>query len=190
MTSLNRLAHQALALALLAAVLLAGYVFIVDPLAARYTNARDQIAEQRILLGRLSLAADQQGLTRTLGQRDEASASEPVFLSGGSDAVKVASLQSLLAGVAEAEGVTLKSTRAAEPREREAIRFVGVEAHVTATVEQLQRMLLTLEAQRPHIFVESLHIAPLAASRPDTGADEAGLDVRLAIHGAAERTKG
>ena len=190
MSSLNRFASRALAFAMLGAVLMAGYVFIVDPLAARYTNARDQIAEQRILLGRLSHAAGQDGAASTLGQRRDASAAEPVFLSGGSDAVKVAGLQSLLARVAEAEGVTLKSTRADEPREREAIRFVGVEAQVTATVEQLQRMLLALEAQRPHIFVESLHITPLAALRPDAGANDAGLDVRLTIHGAAERTKG
>ena len=187
---LRQVLSKALALGLLAGAAFLVFTLVVEPLVGRFTSAQERIAEQRALLGRLNTAASQEPATTTTGKPAPSGADGAVFLPGASDAIRVAELQSALSRIAEAEGVQLKSTRSLPPRERETVRMLGVEARLSASIEQVQKILYKLETQRPHLFIEALQITPLAAFVPSSASTNTALDVRIDVLGAAERPKG
>ena len=57
MHQLQQIASKILALALLGGVCLVAYALVIEPLTSRYFDVREQIAQQRQLLGRLTAAA-------------------------------------------------------------------------------------------------------------------------------------
>ena len=190
MRLLRQVFSKVFALVLLAGAALLVFTLVIEPLIERYTGAQERIAEQRALLGRLNAAASQASGAKTSEKQPHPAALGVVFLPGTSDAIRVAELQSALSRIAEAEGVQLKSTRSLPPREREAVRMLGVEARLSASIEQLQKILYKLETQRPLLFIEGLQITPLAALTGSKEPANATLEVRIDVLGAAERPKG
>ncbi len=190
MTLLRRVLSKFAALALLAGVVFFGYAAVISPLVVRVTDTRDRIVEQRMLLGRLASATAQEGGAMALETQAKSALNDGAFLPGASDAIRIAELQSLLSRVAEAEGVQLKSTRALQPREHESIRLLGVEAQLSASIEQLQRILFKLETGRPQLFVESLQVTPQAAFSLSGAPESGSLEIHLAVAGAVGQKKG
>jgi general secretion pathway protein M len=187
--NLREIASKLLALSLLGFVTAAGYYILVEPFVGQLLSSREQIQEQRQLLARLSTTAQQQSADRDNRPASQA-AYDALVLVGSSDAIRVATLQSLIGRIAVAEGVDVASTKAMPPREIEGLRLLGVELQLSATIEQLQRILFKLETGQPYLFVDGLRITspPLIA-----GAEREAqtiLSVRLALLGIAASGKG
>ncbi len=141
---------------------------------------KEQIHDQRVLLGRLH---------HVIAKRDSGSGnidvssqvSEQMLLPGATDPVRAAHLFDLASRAARRQGVRTKSTNTLASYTTNGLRFVSVQVAMTATLPQIQNMLVELERQKPYIFVAALDISEtnVAGAKPDL------LDLKLNIVGAA-----
>jgi hypothetical protein len=166
-------------------LLLAAVAFIaavtVLPLAAHVGELRADIARQRDLLARFAAFAANKGAAEDLAGRSQAAMQSGIFLAGETDALRTANLQAQITDIAEKHGVRLASARALPAHDRDGLRFIGVQAELSADMRQLQAIMLALEAQRPYLFIQSLQVVPASGQRPE-GDD---LKVRFGIVAAA-----
>lgn len=167
---------------LIAAVGLIALVTVV-PFATRVGELRERIEAERVLLGRFAAIAAQGDQAAELDRVGQAAASSGAYLKGDSEALKVASLQTMLIEIAGANRVRFHSTRTLSPRDRNDTRLVGVRVQFNARIEQVRVLLHRIEAARPFLFIEGLQMQPVSAfSQRDS--EQAGLlDVRLDVYG-------
>lgn len=188
--SLMSLLSKSLALAILAVAGLAAYLIVAAPITSGLIGQRERIDEQRTLLGRYTAAASQEGQAREVEKQARSALRAAMFLPGASDAVRLAELQTLTGRITQAEGVSVRSTRALPPRERDGVKFLGIEAQLNCTIEQLQRILHALESGQPALFVDALQVtAPRVIQEQDPTA-ATRLDVRIGVIGAVSTGKG
>jgi hypothetical protein len=180
----SRLLSRAAALLLLMAAVPAIASVTILPVATRVTELKDQIEVERELLGRFSAAAAQGVQATQLERTGRAALDSGAYLKGESDAITVAALQRLLAEFAAAERLRFNSTRALEARQRDGIKLIGVRVQFQAEIEQARALLYSIESARPFLFVEGLHLHPLAAFSPGDGELAGKLDVRIDVFGA------
>ena len=176
-SAVERMASKAAALGLLVGLVLLGFAVVVEPLTARRSGALDQIGQERVLLGRLLAEA------KTLSARPGVSgavATEPGFLTGSTDAEKIAALQARVEAVATTSGVSLTSLQPSAERSEGLLRLIGLRAVAAGTMDDVQRFLHGLEEGRPSLTIEAIDLAPSART-----ADSGTLDVRLSIVGVA-----
>jgi hypothetical protein len=178
--AMSRLLSRLAALGLLLAVIGAAGLLLVVPLVDYFNSLRTEIATQRETLGRFEAFAANKDSAQALAERSEAAMRSGIFLTGDTDALRTANLQTLVTEVAQSQGVRLSSTRALPIQEANGLRFIGVQAEFDADLRQLQAMILAVEARRPYLFIQSLQVAPFAGRRPDS--EE--LKVRFGIVGA------
>ncbi|MBO0766165.1 MAG: hypothetical protein J2P50_16465, partial [Hyphomicrobiaceae bacterium] len=112
------------------------------------------------------------------------------YLKGESEALTAAGLQTMLAQLAATNQVRLTSTRALSPRERDAIRLIGVSVQFKASLEQLRGLLFQIESQRPFLFVEALQARPVSPFSQSSTELNGMLDVRLDVVGALRGKNG
>lgn len=186
---LNRILQKLAALTLLAALVSAVYLLAIEPYLGRLAGTQERIAEQRNLLGRLNASAGADiGIKRAEALAKSGLETAP-YLTGSSDAVRIAQVQSLANKIAGEEGAQITSVRALPGLERGGIRLVGVEAQLTTTIENLQNILYRLENGQPYLLVDSLHIAPPpVVSEGAAGAET--LQVRIGLFGIVSAEKG
>jgi hypothetical protein len=174
---LSRLAALALLL-LVAAILVGG---LIAPLAAHVSALREEIGRQRELLARFEIYAANENAAEAEAARSEAAKASGIFLAGETDALRTANLQAQIRGIAETRGVRLASARGEPPQDRDGLRLTSVQAEFDADLRQLQAILIAVEASRPHLFLQSIQVAPAGGyrSQDDT------LRVRLRVAAAA-----
>lgn len=174
------------ALALAGVIAFALYLLVLAPAYARFQNARDALDGQRQLLTRLKQQTAGQGSDTIAGNASTRDTSRRLYLSGESDAVMAAALQSALSAKGEVGGWRVVSTRVLPPKQEGALRLIGIEGRLETTIDGLQRLLLALEAQRPLLAVTALQATPTAAlSAPGATEREGELAVRLELYAAA-----
>ncbi len=170
------------ALGLAIALVAGAYHLAVAPLTERISQLRESLETQRELLGQLK----QQLLTARAPVQDRSTETgQALFLTGESNAVMAAQVQTVLRAKEETSGWRLISTQALPVRQQGNLRFVGVEARLSASMAGLQRLLLAIDAARPVILVSTLQISPLAGQISDAGGEAEQLAVRLEIFGAS-----
>ncbi|HEX5958186.1 MAG TPA: type II secretion system protein GspM [Hyphomicrobiaceae bacterium] len=193
MTRLSRATRRIAAIALLALLLVFAALTTVVPLAARVAELRDQIEIERALLGRLAAVAAHKAKTAEYEQVGRAALESGAYLKGDSEALMGAGLQTSLAQLAAATRVRFNSTRALPPRERDAMRLIGVSLQFRADIEQLRALLFRIESHLPFLFVEGLQVRPVSPfSRSDAklnGLLNVRLDVFGAVPGKAEAAR-
>jgi hypothetical protein len=173
----SRLAALALLL-LVAGIVGAG---VIEPVAGHVSELRAEIGRQRELLARFEAYAANEPAAEAEAARSETAKASGIFLSGETDALRTASLQGQIRAIAEAQRVRLVSARSAPALEREGLRLTSVQAEFDADLRQLQAILLAVEASRPHLFLQSVQVAPAGGYR----SQEETLRVRLGIAAAA-----
>lgn len=184
---LSKPIRRLLAVALLVLAVAIFWGLVVSPLRARLADLDDRIEQERGILGRLSAIASDQAGARELDRRTKAALASGLFLDGESEAIKLASLQSRLSEIIAANGTKLRSARNLPPRERNDVRLLGVQLQLSAPIEQLQKILLTIEEQKPLMLIDSLQITPLAFSNEE---ERGMLDARMDVFGVESRRKG
>lgn len=182
-TRLSRATRRVAAVGLLALVLAFAALTTVVPLAARVAELRDQIEMERTLLGRLTVVAARKTKMSEYEQVGRAAIESGAYLKGDSEALMAAGLQTSLAQLAAATRVRFNSTRALPPRERDAMRFIGVSLQFRAEIEQLRAFLFRIESHRPFLFVEGLQVRPVSPFSQSDAKLHGLLDVRLDAFG-------
>jgi hypothetical protein len=174
----GRIISKTAAVAILLGGIWLGVSVLVWPLVTRYTDARDQIEQERVLLGRLLEEA------RTLTSQTTAQDADPdqsLLLPPGSEAEKTAALQTRIEQVAAAAQVQLKSLQPSGEQTQGPLQIMGIRAVASGSIDKLQAFLHALEAGRPGLIITSLDVAPPVQERDSNGV----LDMRLSVSGAA-----
>jgi general secretion pathway protein M len=173
--------RQLLAVALLIAALGLTALLTVFPFMSQLATAREQLVQERTSYGRLLEAS--QGSAK--GRLPELPKINGLSIEGESEAIRLASLQSQVMDIISGQAVKPRTTRNLQTRERNTLKLVGVQLQLTATIEQLQRILLEIEAHKPILLVDSLHLSPSSSTTPDD--DRGMLEIRLDVVGIEAR---
>lgn len=186
---LNRALQKIAALALLAVVVASVFVLAVEPVLGRLHAVRSQIGEQRSLLGKLNASMGNKGGISRADVLARSGLDGTLYLTGTSDAVRIAQVQSLANTIAGEKGAQITSMRALAGRERGGLRLVGVEAQLTTTIENLQTILYRLENGQPYLLVDFLHVAapPIVG---EAAANASALQVRIGLFGIVAAKNG
>lgn len=159
---------------------------IVIGLPARATldyisDLKTQINEQRILLGRLEEVIEK----RKRGGEESFAlierTNEKLLIQGATDAVRAANVLNLIAQTTRQQGVRMKSTNSIASYTSNGLRFIGVQVTMTATLKQIQNILIALERAKPYVFVATLDVQQTNV----VGADPELLDISFSVVGAA-----
>ena len=187
---LARPVRQFLALALLFIAFGAVCLATILPLAAKIFELRERIEQERSILGRLNGVKIDDRESVDSVQRAIAGRIGALVIPGESESIRVAAVQSQLMEILTKNRVKPRSTRNLPGRERNGLRLVGVQVQLAAQVEQLQAALLAIEAHKPYLIVDAMHITVASVSIA-AGEDIRGLlDVRLDVFGVENQQKG
>lgn len=184
--TLSKPIRQLAAVALLLAAVGIVFAATVLPLASYVGALHAGIGEQRTLLGRFQSFAAGKDRMEAMARDSDAALSAGLFLAGDTDAVRAANLQAHLTRVAQTQGVRLRSARALPATDRDGLRFISLQVEMDTGLRQLQAIILAFESMHPHLFIQSLQIAPLDTR--GAGGDE--LKVRIGVAGAVPGGKG
>jgi len=178
---------RATALALLFGLILLAYAVVVAPLVAGYRQSERAVAEAgELLAGYRSVAARRDQLEAQLAALADRQDDSGLYLAGATDALAAAALQDDVKGAIEAGGGNLRSIQILTAEDEEGFRRVGVRVQLTATVNDLLRILHGIEADRPFLFVDALEVNNRRArrrSRDEAETMDPVLLVRLDVAG-------
>lgn len=192
MTGPGGIRGKALALGLLAALALAGWSLVVEPLYQRFAALDDSIEDSRTELGRYQrLIAATAAWRAQLAELDARQAGSGDIIAAASDTLAAASLQQRLQASFDRHGAVARSVQALPAVADGELMAITVRAQFTAEGDALARILYELETGRPVLFVDSLDVRRKQSRRRRRNADpaEAGpeaagpLDVRMDLIG-------
>jgi general secretion pathway protein M len=184
------LLSRVLALGLLAAAMLGGYVLVAVPLLGTYQNNAAAIEQAENQLQRQqALAAQQPQLIERLEEEREQADAVAGYLQGPSDALAAAQLQDRVKAVVEASGGELRSTRILPAEDVEAspgTRRTALRVQMIVSIEGLAEILYDLEAGQPYVLIDELSVrSQRERRRRDQRGDDGdpALDVSLELSG-------
>lgn len=157
--SLPQLASRLAAIALLIVILVAVYLFVINPVVAAYRTADEEIEQARELLERYQvMALNKSVLRQRLNEVYARQSDTGVYLTGATDALAAAELQTRVRqGVVEFGG-QLRSTQNLPAKVDRDFRRVAVRVQLTANLSSLHHLLFRLESEKPFVFVDSLDV--------------------------------
>jgi general secretion pathway protein M len=179
---------KGLALGLLAALLAAVYLVVVDPLLVAYRDNETvlQVLRQR-LAGYQRVAAQRPQLEQALESAGSEREQEDLFLRNSSRALAAAELQAYARETVEGAEASLVSTQPLTVEQgEEASSRVSVRVRMTGSIGALQAILHRLESGRPLILVEDVSVnrRPQRRRPGSPGAElDWQLDVRFTLTG-------
>lgn len=179
---LSRLA----ALLLLVGVLAVAYIWAIQPVIDAYAEADHAIEEARDLLSRFEgrgMARDAlKNQAESLG-RDTTSAA--YYLTGQTDALAAADLQSRVQSLIESVGGHVASLQSLPGQDEQGFRRVTIRLQMRTTIGPLMQILHSLETGTPLLFVDNLDIQgrPALADDNEDAKTEPVLTVGLDVYG-------
>lgn len=183
------LPSRLLALALLAAVPLLGWTFVVEPVIAAYREANQAIAQtQRLLHDYRERAEQRPQLAELVAEQEAHAAAVRGYLEAVDDALAAAELQDRAKIVIEGGGGALRSAQSlrVEPVEASAaVRRAWLQVRFSADIESLATILYELETGEPYLFVDGLSIREPRRQRRRRDEPEGApqLDIVLDLYG-------
>lgn len=171
------------ALALIAGVAVLGVVHfaVVTPLLGYYETTAQKLEERQVLAQRYQNAA--RDLVRLRAAATQGQVQPPdLLLTGSTDAVAAASLQSVLKVLVELEGGKLNSAEMLPPETGDdVVRRVGVRVAFAGNLTLLATVLEGVEATRPVLSVGDLNIH--AAGNLDDENEDQALAIIMDVYG-------
>ena len=178
------------ALSLLVAVVGGGYLLVFAPAWEYILGARNQIEDQRVLLGRLSMAPNRNAYVADLQRAVDAVPLSRLVLKGDTEAIQLAGLQAMVGDAASKQGIRVASARALPASERDGVRLIGLRFDVRGDLAALQALLHRIESMEPSLLVDGLQIRGGNTSEQAAGARAALLDGSISVYGAQAPRKG
>lgn len=181
---------KVLALGLLAAVGLAVYGTVIEPLYLEYENLQRATDQSNRLLAKYGkLEATRARLEADIAEMKTRDARDRDYLTAGSETLAGAEIQGHLKTLLERIGAQQRSVQTLAPEAVDGMLRVTVRTQFIVDTDALYVLLYELETETPLLFVESLDIRRQqnrrrARQRQEVEADAAGpLDVRLDLYG-------
>lgn len=157
--------------------------------AASSVQARkNAVLEQRETLGRLQAVLALKPLMEKTAQATLAADDRPEFLSGASDSVIQADLQTWLDEVARQNGVRVMSVGNAPALEQEGMRFAGLRADISGSNDGIQGTIFAIEAAKPYLIIRQAQIHSTLEGQSVGFDDPRELVLRVQFYGALPPT--
>ena len=171
-----------LALAICGLLLAAGYLVVIEPVLAFYQSHQQQLEERQSVIARLTDTARELPRLRAAAQQwREQSHDGDLLLTGPSDAVAAAGVQSVIKDDLAKGDAKLGSAEIIPPQIDDNFQRVGVRVSLSGTLPTLIAALRDLETARPMLFVDNVEIRTNSgAAKPDAGEE---LSIALDIYG-------
>jgi Tfp pilus assembly protein PilO len=166
--SFSRRERLLVSLAVLAAVVIGGWEFVIVPILDRNGAAADLVpVREQLLVQRQDLVARKDRIAADL-QATEArlQALSARFLTAATPAVAASDLQKLMKDVAMASGTQMRSERILPPVERGELLEIPIEIAVSGEIRQLVDLLSRLEGTPKLLTVQDLKIRVMNVSQP------------------------
>lgn len=152
--------HRILALVLLAIIAILAWFAAVEPVLGLYAQKRDEVAEAQRLLMRYEAIANYRQrvadfVAETREQHDAAA-----FLSGDSEQIAVANLQSHLKSIATSSGASFRSASSLPLRTDSQLQLAGVQIALSGPLPSIHKTIHQIETGKPYLFVERAQLQP------------------------------
>lgn len=159
MTSMSKGVKRAAAVALLFLVLWLAWITVVSPVISAYRETNEQIAFTSERLNRFQgISNNYPALKQQIENLVRQTAKSGIYLAGNTDSLAAANLQEGVSGTIERNGGTLRSVQILPVTDDGDFRKVTVRVQLTATLPELTRILYSLEADKPFVFIDNLDI--------------------------------
>ncbi len=158
-TTMPKWASRALALTILLVILWLVFVLAVNPIVSAYRTTGDELdrtVEQLARYQNVSKAYPK--LKQQMDVLSRRHAASGVYLAGTTDALAAAELQEDVGQTIEANGGALRSIQILPTSADGEFRKVTVRVQLTANLPSLARILYSLEAAKPFVFIDNLDI--------------------------------
>ena len=140
-------------------MLATGYLLVIAPVLDLYAQRKARIADEEMLLPRLSVAAEQlPALRAAVAEAKAVASTRKIALDGASDAIAAANLQSHLEELAAAAGVEIGSSEGRAPENRGAYRRIGLRLAVSGEYEAVVKLLSAIETAAPPLIIANLQL--------------------------------
>jgi general secretion pathway protein M len=159
MTSMSKGVKRAAALALLFLVLWLAWIAVVSPVISAYRETNERIASTSERLNRFQgISNNYPALKQQIENLVRQTAKSGIYLAGNTDSLAAANLQEGVSGTIERNGGTLRSVQILPVTDDGDFRKVTVRVQLTATLPEFTRILYSLEADKPFVFIDNLDI--------------------------------
>jgi hypothetical protein len=156
------------ALGILVVLLAAAYLAIISPVISFYASTADTLDQRREQVRKYRNAVnDLPRLREGAKRQSDAASAANMLLTGASDAVAAAELQSSLKDIVEGEGTTIMSAAILPVEAEGAFRRVGLRIAFSGDIEVLTTVLLQVEEARPMLFVGDFDVHQSSAGESD-----------------------
>lgn len=155
----------AIAITLVAVALL--WLAAISPMIGWYEARQASLAEQRAFATHMAvLSAELPALRRQIAAAASQTSGDGVLLSGDSDAIAGANLQSAVQDLASSVGTSLDSAAMLPAQQVGALRRIAMQVSVTATWSVLVALLAAIETAHPRMIVDGLSVTSSAQADP------------------------
>ncbi len=180
---IGSLQSRLLAIGLLLGVIAIVYRAAIVPMWGYYVENQESIESYREQTVRFrQIARELPQLERVLAALEQRRDLVGYALPRTSPTLAAASLQNQVKALTGRSGGTLTSTQVLPVVEEAGFQRVAVSVRMTVSVDGLQKILYSLEAARPALFIDNLAIIP-RATRGRDGERTEHLDVRFDVSG-------
>ena len=183
--ALTKTTSRFAAIGLLVGLVAALYGLGVAPLVARHNENRQEITHLRDMLDRYrSVTADIPRIRDTIAVLTERDKTSGLYLHGSTDALTAADLLDRLNQLVEQNGGKVSTVQNLPAEVADGLQKIAVRVHFSGSIKMVQRVLHTIETERPMLFIDAFEIrASTRSQRLNAPADEPDLGVRLDIAG-------
>ena len=172
----------------LLAVVLALFLFVI-PMYSSLSERDAAISEQAAVLARLKSIANQRSLVQSLSQQADASFGQGEFLSGASEGVINADLQTRVKALTEAASGRLNSIQIIPTKQIDTLKYVGVRIDFAGTLQTVQRTIHAIETSKPYLFITAASMKMPRTSGPQPLTQEPMMQVQFDVLGALQPAK-
>jgi len=159
------------------------YSLALAPIVGAYREVDEDIESTKSQLARLeSISQSYPALKAQLDELARRTSKSGVYLAGSTDALAAASLQEDVGAQIGRAGGTLRSVQILPATSDGDFKKVTVRVQLTATLAQFTRLLYSLEAARPFVFVDNLDIKNRRTRSKDADPDPE-LIIRFDLYG-------
>lgn len=173
MTSLSRMLSRLAALALLAVILGATWLYVIEPVAAHVRRVNESIEDNRQLIDRLawSIGAPGQQAARIEALQRQIEKSSH-YLRAETEALAAAAMREHLRHILSEGGVEVKSFQTLPTTETIGLTRVSVRVVLRGGFDELIVAFFHLETEKPYIFIDELRIQKAAMRRRRRNRDQ------------------
>ena len=166
--SLSRRERVLIGMAVVAALAIGGWLFVIEPIRERNRSAEELVpAREQLLTRRQELLGRRESINAELASVNTRIATHAArFLSEGTPAVAASELQKIAKEMASQASTEIRSERILTPVERGEMLEIPIEIAVSGEIRQLVDLLTRLEASGKMLTVQDLKIRVMNVSQP------------------------